>query len=358
MSEVIVWSGWIGGFFIGLYAVAQYWLTDRQLGCSAAYGNACGLASNDEVFRTGELSTDNHWRLWFLAGLPLGGAVGVLSSPGSHFQFTLSMGSWYDQVLPTALWAKAMVLILGGICMGIGARLAGAINVGDQHSHTGWRHCIHPVALVFAEKFARRAITRFQGQTNEAGTFQRRCFVGCRLGINRLLPRNRASHAGRRQTVSGIYHCRHAPGDLSVRCIKKPQAKSTCANVHRTSPIRGIVTPVRLNARCERPALDYSSTWSPFLANQLFRSAMRFLPSSMSMILLVRSPCFISRRTNRLVCGSITVSRNCNGFISPRPLNRCVLILPLIFSDSIRSMISRRSCFYECTEMPDEQGAQ
>lgn len=134
MSEVIVWSGWIGGFFIGLYAVAQYWLTNRQLGCSAAYGNACGLASNDEVFRTGELSTDNHWRLWFLAGLPLGGAVGVLSSPGSHFQFTLSMGTWYDQVLPTALWAKAMVLILGGICMGIGARLAGGCTSGHAIS--------------------------------------------------------------------------------------------------------------------------------------------------------------------------------------------------------------------------------
>ena len=46
--------------------------------------------------------------------------------------------------------------------------------------------------------------------------------------------------------------------------------------------------------------------------------------------------------TRRRVSGAMVVSRSCSGFISPRPLNRVVWILPFFFSAARRS---RRPCF-------------
>lgn len=130
MSDMIFWPGWLGGLAIGTFALAQYAITNRQLGCSQGYGHLCGLVSRAPTFHHGELASSDNWRLWFLLGLPLGGLVAAVTAPEANITFTLSMGEMYDRVMPQAPWARATLLTLGGVFLGFGARLAGGCTSG------------------------------------------------------------------------------------------------------------------------------------------------------------------------------------------------------------------------------------
>ena len=88
-------------------------------------------------------------------------------------------------------------------------------------------------------------------------------------------------------------------------------------------------------------------TWTcarlPLVSSQVRRSPARFLASSMSSSCSVLSLASTVSCTSRRVSGAIVVSRSCTGFISPRPLNRVMLTLPLMRSASMRSSTPWRS---------------
>jgi uncharacterized membrane protein YedE/YeeE len=149
MSDLIVWSGPVGGALIGLYLVVQYWLTGTPLGCSTGYGNICAMISRAPYFRTGDYATWNNWRLWFAVGLPVGGAVAALTS-GVVPHATFSMGTLYDAVLPGAIAWRALYLIGGGALIGYGARMAGGCQSG--HSINGMS-LLNPPSLVASVGF-------------------------------------------------------------------------------------------------------------------------------------------------------------------------------------------------------------
>jgi uncharacterized membrane protein YedE/YeeE len=149
MPEVVVWSGPVGGALIGVYLVAQYWLTGTPLGCSTAYGNLCAMVAKRGYFRTGEYATWNNWRLWFALGLPLGGAVAALTS-GVMPALTFSMGTLYDAVLPGSPAWRAAYLVVGGALIGFGARMAGGCQSG--HSINGMS-LLNPPSLVASVGF-------------------------------------------------------------------------------------------------------------------------------------------------------------------------------------------------------------
>src|SRR5688572_15064403 len=114
MTQVLVWSGWAGGVAIGLYMLVQLVVTGKQLGCSTAYGNVCGVFTGPGFFREGEYGASGGWRLFFLLGLPLGGLIAALTSPASTWTASFDMGTLYESVLPDALWAKGLWLVAGG----------------------------------------------------------------------------------------------------------------------------------------------------------------------------------------------------------------------------------------------------
>lgn len=134
MTEVIVWSGWIGGIAVGLYALFQLLFTGKLLGVSTAYGNLCSYVSRASFFHKGDYSNPANWRLWFIIGLPLGGIIAALTSPGI-FTFSFNLGALYESVMPASVWLKGSVLLIGGIMIGYGARLAGGCTSG--HSIAG-----------------------------------------------------------------------------------------------------------------------------------------------------------------------------------------------------------------------------
>ncbi len=123
MTEVIVWSGWVGGLAVGMYALFQLYVTGKPLGVSTGYGNVCSFVSKADFFRQGDYEQPNNWRLWFIIGLPLGGLLAALTSPGEVVA-SFSVGQMYDSVLPQALWAKGLALMLGGVLIGYGSRMA------------------------------------------------------------------------------------------------------------------------------------------------------------------------------------------------------------------------------------------
>jgi uncharacterized membrane protein YedE/YeeE len=134
MSDLVIWSGPVGGALIGLYLVGQYWLTGTPLGCSTGYGNFCAMVARTPYFRTGDYATWNNWRLWFALGLPVGGAVAALTS-GVVPEPTLSMGALYDSVVPASVLGRGAYLVGGGALIGFGARMAGGCQSG--HSING-----------------------------------------------------------------------------------------------------------------------------------------------------------------------------------------------------------------------------
>ena len=151
MTEVIVWSGWIGGLAVGLYLIFQWIISGHALGVSTGFGNVCSCISRAAFFHRGEYATPNNWRLWFLIGLPLGGLLAALTSPGDIVA-VFSLGEMYDRVLPQALWAKGLVLMLGGLMIGYGARAAGGCTSG--HSIAGMAMLNPPSVLASAGFFA------------------------------------------------------------------------------------------------------------------------------------------------------------------------------------------------------------
>ncbi|MBW2735763.1 MAG: YeeE/YedE family protein [Deltaproteobacteria bacterium] len=129
MTEVIVWSGFIGGLAVGLYGLIQLFVTGKALGVSTGYGNVCGLSCATPYFHSGEYKTNHSWRIWFIVGLPLGGLIAVLTSPGP-LVLSFSLGPMYDSIFPAALWAKGLLLTAGGVLMGLGARMSGGCTSG------------------------------------------------------------------------------------------------------------------------------------------------------------------------------------------------------------------------------------
>lgn len=150
MTEVIVWSGWIGGLAVGTYALLQWLVSGNALGASTGFGNVCSFVSNASFFHEGEYETANNWRLWFIIGIPLGGLLAALTSPG-EIVASFSMGQKYDSVLPQALWAKGLVLIMGGVMIGYGSRMAGGCTSG--HSIAGMSMLNPPSVLASAGFF-------------------------------------------------------------------------------------------------------------------------------------------------------------------------------------------------------------
>ena len=134
MDASAIWPGFIGGLAVGLFSLLHLWLTGRQLGCSTGYGNVCGFVSRTPYFHSGPYRELTNWRLWFTVGLPVGGLVAV-SLHGSGFSPSFDLGPLYESVMPSADWAKGLVLFASGGLIGFGARLAGGCTSG--HSIVG-----------------------------------------------------------------------------------------------------------------------------------------------------------------------------------------------------------------------------
>src|SRR5438132_548869 len=113
------WPWWVAGPALGLVVVLTAWLGGKGLGVSTAYGSVCAAASRLPFFRQREFH--EAWRVWFVAGLPLGGLAAA--ALGGWFAPSLAYGS-FDQLTGGSLASRAGLLLAGGLLVGAGARWA------------------------------------------------------------------------------------------------------------------------------------------------------------------------------------------------------------------------------------------
>ena len=147
MSNLVIWQGAIGGFAIGFYVFLQLWFTGKPLGASTGYGYLCVTYSSDKYFcvnENEEYSPNNMWRLWFIVGICLGGALAAITSPHFEFAIKFTMGVYYDAILPDNPYLKSIILFFSGILVGLGARMANGCTSA---------HAIYGVACLSGNSF-------------------------------------------------------------------------------------------------------------------------------------------------------------------------------------------------------------
>jgi uncharacterized protein len=115
----LAWS--LAGPSRALLVVALQWTANLPLGATGA------IASLPTWFR-GRQEPTEAWRLWFFAGMILGGfffaqATGAFHPDFAHGQFDAFLGRW-------GLVPKAAILAGAGILIGFGARTAGGCTSG------------------------------------------------------------------------------------------------------------------------------------------------------------------------------------------------------------------------------------
>lgn len=122
--EGAIITAWVGGLLIGSFIVLHFWVVGRAAGCSTGY--ACVV---DKLNKNGNLfGKIDPLKMFFIIGLPIGGLLHSTIFQGS-IEVSYAMGV-YDAILPDDTLTKTLILFVGGILLGFGARLAGGCTTG------------------------------------------------------------------------------------------------------------------------------------------------------------------------------------------------------------------------------------
>lgn len=121
MSNPLDWPWWLSGAAIGLFVPLFAWVTGKALGISSGYAEMCSLRPGPE-----------RWKLWFVLGLPLGGALGAWLGGGLSAHTTVTR---IGDALNLGTAGQMALIAFGGVLVGWGARRAGGCTSG--HSIVG-----------------------------------------------------------------------------------------------------------------------------------------------------------------------------------------------------------------------------
>jgi uncharacterized membrane protein YedE/YeeE len=120
------WPWLTAGLGIGLTALGLAWFTGKRLGITSGLSDACSMMTG----KTKELDPAGSWKIWFIAGLPVGG---YLANAG-HWYWTWLYGR-VDELSHGSFLFKILWLLMGGFLVGFGARWAGGCT--SNHSVMG-----------------------------------------------------------------------------------------------------------------------------------------------------------------------------------------------------------------------------
>jgi uncharacterized membrane protein YedE/YeeE len=122
------WPWYVSGPAIGLMVPLLFWSGGKSLGISASLRHMCsiGLPKTKVAFLKHNEWKKEIWNLMFVAGIALGGFLGIrlLSEGTTHL-----LPSGYDSL------SGAVKLLAGGFLIGFGSRYAGGCTSG--HAITG-----------------------------------------------------------------------------------------------------------------------------------------------------------------------------------------------------------------------------
>jgi len=117
-------AAWLGGLLIGWFIVLHFIVIGRSAGCSTGY--ACIIDKMHK--KTNLFGKLDNFKFFFILGLPLGGLAHVFLFQGT-WQVSFDMGM-YEGILPAGTVIRALILLIGGVLLGFGARMAGGCTTG------------------------------------------------------------------------------------------------------------------------------------------------------------------------------------------------------------------------------------
>jgi uncharacterized membrane protein YedE/YeeE len=124
-AEPLHWAA--AGAAIAALTLALLFLANRRLGISTGFEDVCSLALPFPYFRRKAVIGGRVWRLPFLTGLLLGGALSA--ALGAGWSPTSALGM-FDEVIGYGHAGKAIWMFAGGVLIGVGTRLAGGCTSG------------------------------------------------------------------------------------------------------------------------------------------------------------------------------------------------------------------------------------
>ena len=111
------WPFWLSGGAIGFFVVLLAWLSGKTLGVSGGYAQACDAKQRGK----------DPWKLVFALGIPLGAFLSSLVTGGPEWTYQLG---FFETEISQSLVTKTVMLFVGGLCIGYGARWAGGCTSG------------------------------------------------------------------------------------------------------------------------------------------------------------------------------------------------------------------------------------
>jgi uncharacterized membrane protein YedE/YeeE len=117
----------LAGAGIAAITLLLLFVGNRRLGISTGFEDLCSLALPLPYFRRRPLTSARTWRLPFVGGLVLGGALSAVF--GGVWTPTWDLGR-FDQVIGFGPAGKIAWMFGGGLLIGFGTRLAGGCTSG------------------------------------------------------------------------------------------------------------------------------------------------------------------------------------------------------------------------------------
>lgn len=117
----------VAGAAIAAITLGLLFLRNRRLGISGGLDDVCSLVLARPYFAQEVVAASRKWRLPFLTGLMLGGAISAFLSGGWAPIWDLGM---FDQVIGFGHAATLAWMFVGGALIGFGTRLANGCTSG------------------------------------------------------------------------------------------------------------------------------------------------------------------------------------------------------------------------------------
>ncbi|HUR33193.1 MAG TPA: YeeE/YedE thiosulfate transporter family protein [Vicinamibacterales bacterium] len=123
--QPIHWA--VAGAVIAAVTLTLLLVANRRLGVSTGLEDICSLVLDQPYLRRSAVTSGRPWRLPFLAGLVLGGALSALLGGGWSPVWALGM---LDRAAGLGHAAKLTWMFAGGLFVGFGTRLANGCTSG------------------------------------------------------------------------------------------------------------------------------------------------------------------------------------------------------------------------------------
>jgi hypothetical protein len=127
-----LWSPYVAGAGIGVLSILAFLISDRPIGCSAAYARTSGMIEKlfvgDLVFEKAyyrKFEPRIEWEVMLVIGVVIGSFLSAILS--GEFRLEVVPPLWNERFGPDPV-LRVAAAFAGGVLMGLGARWAGGVH--------------------------------------------------------------------------------------------------------------------------------------------------------------------------------------------------------------------------------------